>query len=126
MVKFSQEVFDTICERIADGESLRAICKDKSMPSKQAVRKWLVNDKDGDLVSQYAQAREDQADAIFDECLAIADTAEDVAAARLQIDTRKWMAGKLRPKKYSDKLVLGGDEDNPIQMIGRIEIGFKD
>ena len=29
---------------------------------------------------------------------------EDIQRARLQIDTRKWVAGKLRPKKYGDLL----------------------
>ena len=72
---------------------------------------------------QYARARESQADAIFDEILAIADTPmvgekrkvkEDgsveiqtgdmIEHRRLQVDARKWMAGKLRPKKYGDKL----------------------
>jgi len=32
MAKFSQALFSRICERIADGESLRAICADSDMP----------------------------------------------------------------------------------------------
>ena len=32
---------------------------------------------------------------------------------RLQVDARKWAAGKLAPKKYGDKLAVGGDEDAP-------------
>jgi len=42
--KFSQEVFDAICERLADGESLRAICADADMPNKGSVFRWLAND----------------------------------------------------------------------------------
>jgi hypothetical protein len=108
MAKFSQELFDTICERIAQGESLRRICEDKDMPSVTAVNKWLAKDE-GELVAQYARARESQADHFVDEIVGIADTAEDAQVARLQIDARKWVAGKMRPKKYGDKLDVTSD-----------------
>lgn len=118
---FTQEIADTICERIADGESLRSICNGEDMPNKATVFRWLAsNDTFRD---QYARARETQADALFDEILSIADTPqigekrkvkEDggvevstgdmIEHRRLQVDARKWMAGKLRPKKYGDKL----------------------
>lgn len=102
------------------------------MPSRAAVFKWLAigNEKGADplysrFVDQYTRAREEQADTIFDECLQIADDAtndymdkinsegevvgqtlntEHVQRSKLRIDTRKWMAGKMRPKKYGDKL----------------------
>ena len=93
------------------------------MPSQVTVFKWLANNDT--LVKQYARAREAQADAIFDEALDIADDSrndwmekndphnpgwitngENIQRARLRIDTRKWMAGKLRPKTYGDKLEL--------------------
>lgn len=114
-VRFSQDVFDAICERLADGDSLRKVCLGEDMPSTTAVIKWLAADEAaankgedgaGLLVAQYARARELQADAMFDDCLGISDDAgpETVQQARLRIDTRKWMAGKLRPKKYGEKV----------------------
>ncbi len=33
---------------------------------------------------------------------------EHVQRSRLRVDTRKWAAGKLAPKRYGDKLNLGG------------------
>lgn len=131
--RFTQDIFDEICERMSDGESLRDICKADDMPNKATVFRWLANDQA--LSDQYARAREVQADAIFDECLSIADNAENdwmernaegnegwavngehLQRSRLRIDTRKWMAGKLRPKKYGDKLAIGGDKEmDPIQ-----------
>lgn len=88
------------------------------MPSQGRVYQWLADNED--FQKQYARARELQADAIFDECIDIADDASNdfdrdtdgsvkvdhdaINRARLKIDTRKWMAGKLRPKKYGDKL----------------------
>lgn len=104
MVAFSQDIFDRICERIADGESLRSICEDEDMPARVNVIRWL--EKDEALRNQYARARELQADQEFDEIKVIADlaSAEDVQVARLRVDARRWRAGKLRPKVYGDKV----------------------
>lgn len=116
--EFTQQVADAICERIADGESLRAICREDDMPAKSSVFKWLSQHKD--FADQYTRARETQADTLFDEILSISDdgandsykdedgnprTDHDVIArSRLRVDARKWMAGKLRPKVYGDKV----------------------
>ncbi|MCJ8336346.1 MAG: terminase small subunit protein [Epibacterium sp.] len=124
-VEFSQEIFDEICDRLSDGESLRKICSDDDMPNKGSVFKWLASDEK--LSDQYARAREVQADALFDDCLDIADgvSPEDVQKARLRIDTRKWMAGKLRPKKYGDKVQqeLSGPDGGSIPVS--LNVGFK-
>jgi hypothetical protein len=113
MVAFSQDIFNRICERIAEGESLREICEAKDMPARVNFIRWL--EKDEALRNQYARARELQADHEFDEIKAIADLAsvEDVQVARLRVDTRKWRAGKLRPKVYGDKVAIGGADDLP-------------
>ena len=52
------------------------------------------------------RAREAQADKLFKECLEIADkaTPENVSVARLQVDTRKWAAARVAPKKYGDRV----------------------
>jgi hypothetical protein len=119
---YGQETADTICEMLADGKSLRALCKLEGMPTTSTVCKWLG--KNSEFAEQYARARELQADALFDDCLALADNEHDKAASdaqerRLQIDTRKWMAGKLKGK-YSDKVkhVGGDDDDAPIRFTG--------
>ncbi len=120
-VEFTQCLFDAICERIADGESLRTICADVDMPNKASVFRWLAADRL--LSDQYARAREAQADALFDDILEIADDArndwmerrgdgdggwiangENIQRSRIRIDARKWMAGKLRPKVYGEKI----------------------
>lgn len=124
---FTQEVADAICERIAQGQSLRAILLDDAMPASSTVFKWL-NDIPA-FAEQYARAREAQADVLFDEILTIADDGRNdsytddegnvrtdhdvIARSRLRVDARKWMAGKLRPKKYGDKLAIGGADDLP-------------
>ena len=42
-----------------------------------------------------------------------AQNAEFAARSRLRVDTRKWLLSKLAPKKYGDKLAVGGDDDAP-------------
>ena len=110
-VKFSQELFDEICVRIANGESLRKICKDDKMPNLTSVWKWLNNNEE--LSKQYTRAREEQAEAFVDEITEICDAIIPVDAfgkidagavnqARLKIDSRKWIASKLKPKRFGD------------------------
>lgn len=121
---FVQATADTICERIANGESLRAICEAEDMPDKATVLRWLAKEEHEAFRVQYARARETQADSIFDEILDIADDArndwmkrnhgdsdpgwvengEALRRSALRIDARKWMAGKLKPKKYGEKM----------------------
>jgi len=99
---YTDELADEICRRIAEGQSLRRILFDDHMPCKDTVRKWL--NENGGFLAKYARAREDQAEALFDEALDIAREHEDPAKARVVIDTFKWAAGKLKPKKYGDKI----------------------
>ena len=103
-----ETVKDIICDRISGGESLNGICREEGMPHKVTVFRWLADDEN--FRNRYARARETQADALFDEVLSIADTEEDTNKARVRIDARKWMAGKLRPKVYGEKVVIGGDD----------------
>lgn len=132
----------TICDRIAHGESLRQICGDDDTPAASTVFVWLSEDEA--FSEQYARAREAQADALFDDILGIADdgtndwmerknsdgqnigwmeNGEALRRSQLRIDARKWMAGKLKPKKYGDKtqMEMSGDADNPLQVVARIE-----
>jgi hypothetical protein len=94
----------TICERIASGESLKAICESQGMPSRETVYVWLASDSE--FSDKYARAREDQADYYADEIIDIADKDSDPNKARVRIDARKWKASKLQPKKYGDKIDL--------------------
>ena len=69
---YSPEICAEICARLADGRSLRSICRDDDMPHTATVFVWL--EKHPAFSEQYARARESQADALFDEALDIADT----------------------------------------------------
>lgn len=105
---YSEGLANTICDRIACGESLASICRDDGMPDYKTVIRWL-REKD-DFRDNYTRAREDQADADADSVQDIGRrvlTGElDPQAARVAIDALKWAAGKRKPKKYGDKLDL--------------------
>ena len=134
---FSPELGDAICERIGGGESLRAICRSEGMPHVATVCRWLAKEENEVFREQYARAREAQADVLFDEILDIADNGsndwmqshdpdnpgwrqngEAIRRSQLRIDARKWMAGKLRPKKYGDttRLEHAGGEGKPLEV----------
>lgn len=122
--EYTAEIGDIICERISEGQSLRKICDAEDMPNKATVFRWLAANKE--FSDQYARARETQADTLFDDVLAIADQYDTISEAvnpdliqraKLRIDARKWMAGKLRPKVYGDKLELAGDASAPLTVV---------
>lgn len=74
------------------------------MPGLRTVYDRLTHDVD--LRTSIARAREQQQDALVDECIDIADgaTEETVQSARLRIWARQWQASKLAPKKYGDRI----------------------
>ncbi len=106
---FAQEIADIICERIADGASLRKICEeDDTLPSMRTIMRWLAKDEHEEFRRLYAQAQNERADVYFDETIELSDNCSQdhhgVAKARLQVDTRKWVCARMNPKKYSDRI----------------------
>ena len=110
-----------IMERLADGESLRSICRDPDMPGRPTVYGWVLENRDG-FADHYARAREMQAHALADDVMAISDdgsndwmerndpnnpgwdaNGEHLARSRLRVDARKWAASKILPKVYGEK-----------------------
>lgn len=111
---YTPEIATRLCESLADGQSLRALCSAENMPDKSTVFRWLSAHEE--FRDQYARAREWQADSHADDVVFISDTEEDPARARVRIDARKWAAGKQNAPKYGDKVDLnhGGQAGNPV------------
>lgn len=106
--KYNDELAKSICLRIADGESLKKITDEPDMPSRPTVHKWLIDKPE--FLNNYEASKALQADVFADEMDEIAHSEQyDVQRARLIIDTRKWVASKLKPKKYGDKLDMTSD-----------------
>lgn len=121
--KFTEGLAARICERLAAGETLRAICRDEDMPDERTVRSWALDDVGG-FSPQYARAREIGYHGLFDEILEIADTPQEgtvikegprgtevrtgdmIEHRRLQVEARKWMLAKALPKIYGDKFSI--------------------
>ncbi len=130
---YTDELAAEICRRIVEGESLTRICKDDHMPNVSSVYLWLFKNKD--FSNQYACAREDQADTYSDQIVDIGEevpmmviTDEDgkvtkrvdpagIQRNRLRVDARKWVASKLKPKKYGERTTIAGDKDAPLEVV---------
>ena len=106
---YTQELAEKICFRVSNGEALKDICADPDMPCATQVRKWNVENRNG-FALLYARAREARADYWAEEIIEIADsvrqgaTSEEVQAAKLASDNRKWTAARLLPKQYGDRM----------------------
>ncbi len=96
--EYSAEIAMTICSRLINGESLRAICTDPAMPAKVTVCRWLA--RNAEFRREYAIARELQMDRFADVMLEIADHCSDLREARRRIGALKLVAARLTPKKY--------------------------
>lgn len=103
---YNKEIGMAICQRIADGESLRSICSDKDMPSRTTVHNWLLDTEKKEFLDQYEAACNVRAENMFDDLINIADTGNEPQRDRLRVDTRKWYLSKVLPKKFGDKLDL--------------------
>jgi hypothetical protein len=110
---FTAEIADDILERLASGESLVQICSRDEMPGLRTVMRWAAENHD--FGTEYARAREAQAEVMDDKILTAAGKAkEDPQAARVEIEAYKWRAAKLAPKRYGDKIdvTTGGEAMN--------------
>ena len=119
--KYTPELFDKICDTIAQSDlGLVYICEHNGLSAK-TFYEWIKDDVE--LRNKYARARELQADFLADQILNIADDGsndfmkivkgdmeynvedkEVTNRSRLRVDARKWIASKLAPKKYGDKM----------------------
>lgn len=135
---YTKDIADKLCAGLAVGESLRTVCSGEGMPCVATVFNWFRS-QDG-FLEQYTRAKQESADALTDEMLDIADDAtndwmlrngdenvgydfkgEHVQRSKLRIETRKWLASKLKPKKYGDRTKVVTDDgkggDAPITSI---------
>lgn len=133
--KITPQLEDYICEEIAKGRSLVSILKAKrGMPDYSTITRHLRRTqelKEG-FCMKYARAKEDQADYLFEQILEIADDGtndtyvdnegktkvdyDHIQRSKLRVDARKWMASKLRPKRYGESTTLRNDSESPVNL----------
>lgn len=113
------DAMEEIAQRVAEGESLKAVCKLLDVPFSQ-VRRWISADVG--RLDLYEQAQAFYADALADEALAIADHTEEgtrtketadgtetitedmLGHRKLKIETRLKLAAKWNRGRYGDSL----------------------
>ena len=139
---YTPEIGREICERMADGESLRAICRDAHMPGESTVRGWVLDGKEAEderhgFSAQYARAEQLRAMRWADEIVDIADDGrndftqregdggevsnhEHINRSRLRVDSRKWLLSKVLPKVYGDKMKVGAEDGGSVSFTMNI------
>ncbi len=113
-----QRQLTSAMHRLAKGESMASIGRDPKMPGATTIYDWIDADETGLSAERYARARERQADFGADEIREIADDQSlDPNSRRIMVDARKWIAAKLKPRVYGDKL--------DVKHTGSLTIGIK-
>jgi hypothetical protein len=135
--KYTEEIADQICDLVSNGVNLRKVCRMEGMPAWRTVYDWVVARPD--FAARLARAREMGYDALAEEALEISNTpvlgqkqvmsdkstyttVEDMLGHRkLQIETRLKLLACWDPKKYGNKVQLGGDADNPVRIEAEVQ-----
>jgi hypothetical protein len=120
---YTPELGARICDEISDGKTLPEVCAMDGMPCKRAVFGWVRSNPEFERM--YRIAQQDRAEGLVEEIVSIADDSsrdfvpdkdgnmrvdnEHINRARLKVDTRKWIACKVIPKLYGDKLEINGE-----------------
>ena len=117
---YSIEIAMEICDTISSStKGIKRLClENENWPCPDTIFRWRKSNKD--FSDQYAHAKQLQIEALVDEILEIADNSiddyvdsaegkmiidhEHIQRAKLRIDTRKWLASKLVPKIYGDRM----------------------
>jgi hypothetical protein len=128
-----------ICARLAEGETLRRICRDEGMPAPVTVYAWM--EKDAAFAERIARARETGFDAIADDALEIADTqvegetmtTEDgrvkvvrgdmLGHRKLQVWARLQLLSKWCPKKYGNKVGVEASGGVEVKIVSEFSDG---
>ena len=121
-IAITPELFEVILARISEGASVSSVLEPQDMPHRSTFHEYVA--KTEGAADKYARACEERETRMFEQIEQIADDArndfmeakrkdgstdivfdrEHVERSKLRIEARKWMLGKMRPKKYGDKL----------------------
>jgi hypothetical protein len=114
--RYTTEFAEEVCRRMAEGASLREVCRDNAVPE-STVRQWVRDDRDG-FAARYQGARVLQIESFGDQIIEIGNREDlDPQDKRVRCDNLKWLMSKLLPKRYGDRLLVAGDAENPLQVL---------
>lgn len=131
-IEWTPELEHSIVQWIAEGKTLREFCRQEGKPSHDAV--YDHEKVSEEFKQRIARAREIGEEVIAQECLAIADdgsndymeekygddedsswraNGEHIQRSRLRVDTRLKLLAKWNPRKWGEKVAVGGASDLP-------------
>lgn len=126
--------WDDILNDMADGGTLRHACRKRNINHTTILAAITSEEEGGPLADQYARARAMQGEAWASGVLDEADAPPNMIAnkhgesvvdpgwvqyQRLRVDARKWLASKVLPKQYGDRVDVtsGGEKIGPIAAL---------
>lgn len=135
---YNHDIWDSLCDRIANGESLRSICKSPNMPAMMSIWRWMsgtvqsipAHEHDW-LTARYRAARDAQSDALREDMQDMADDlilidpdtgdvssrdANVINSTRIRIQARQWIAERQSPRKYGNRQEITGPDGGPLQV----------
>lgn len=123
-----------VCNAISEGHSLRKACKQVGI-SKPTFLSRCNDNKD--LADHYARARNDLLEYWANQVIDLTDQEFEkdqygridpalIQQARLQVDSRRWILGKLQPRKYGDKSSIDLDVTGNVNVVQLSDLRKKD
>jgi hypothetical protein len=118
-----------IVGQVSAGKSVSTVLAQDNMPNWTVFQAMLAQDQK--LTAAYEKAVQDRADKLADEILQLSDepmpeglegamASAWVQQKRMQVDARKWIASKLKPRTYGDRIDMTV-RDERISVIDALE-----
>jgi hypothetical protein len=126
--KYNEKLAEELCIAIATTpKGLHHICNSRDdFPTPSTVLLWRL--KHDEFSAKYARAKQMQIEAFVNDIIEISDdNSRDVTEdkdgndkpnhefmqrSRLRVDSRKWLASKLMPKLYGDRIAVETEDGN--------------
>lgn len=125
-VRYTPELALEVCELVADGETLTAICQRDGMPSKPTFHRWVIQYPE--VARAYAAAREMSAYALEEDALVLGrhlidhpGNAQRVRAFDLLMNQLRWSAARRNPRVFSERGAV--QITVPIQINTDLDLG---
>jgi transposase-like protein len=123
--KLPEEKRQRILELLTEGKSLRSACLETGVHL-QTVMGW--NRTDEAWHQAYLEAKQEGADSLAEKITDLAqealDSPEKANAIRVAMDAYKWVASKLKPKSYGDRIEqhVVNETQSPAEVEARIKL----
>jgi hypothetical protein len=133
-IELTDELKEEIINRVGNGELLKKVCRDEHIPAYATINREI--ERDPEFGENIRAARRTAAAILVDEIIEIADDVqedvkadgsanfENIARSKIKIETRKWVASKLDPARFSEKVqtdITSGGEKLESKEISPLE-----